>query len=267
MISGTTRVVAIIADPIAHVRTPQAFNLLMQRHACDAVMVPFNIKPDDFPAFMAAAPTIQSLVGLIVTIPFKETILPYCTDLTDSAQRVGAVNIVKFGPGASGGQRRRTGNNFDGEGFVGGLLEKGHSANGQRVYIAGAGGAAKAIAHALAEDGAAAIGIYNRTEARAAQLVAELRKYYPQLDVHVAQPVPDNYTLAINSTSLGLKAGDALPFALCRLPEIAVVAEVVMSTDLTPLLDSARQRGLAIHFGRHMMEVQLDRMAQFLGLI
>ncbi len=267
MISGATRVVAIIADPIGHVRTPQAFNALMQQRQCDAVMVPFNVKPDDFPAFMVAIPTIQSLVGLVVTIPYKEIILPYCTDLTDAARRVGAVNVVKFGDGASGAQRSRTGSNFDGVGFAGGLLAQGHVVAGQRVYIAGAGGAAKAVAHALAEQGAAAIGVYNRTEARAVQLVDELRQYYPQLDAHLASPTPDNYTLAVNSTSLGLKPGDALPFAVNRLPDTAVVAEVVMSADLTPLLASAQHRGLSVHFGRHMMAVQLDRIAQFLGLV
>jgi len=265
-ITGNTRVIAIIADPIGHVRTPQAFNALMAQHAVDAVMVPFNVRPEHFPQFIAAAPLIQSLAGLVVTIPYKETILAHCTALTDAAQRMGAVNIVRFGD-AQDGTRSVLGGNFDGAGFVGGLLAQGHAVQGKRVYLAGAGGAAKAIAHALAAEGIAALGIYNRSPERAEQLVRELRQYYPQLDAHLAGSAPVEYSLAINSTSLGLQAADPLPFAPDGLPPGAVVAEVVMKTDITPLLAKAAACGLAVHLGRHMLEVQIERMGQFLGLI
>lgn len=265
-ISGSTKVVAIIADPIGHVRTPPAFNGLMAQHGVDALMVPFHVHPQHFAQFITAAPLIQSLVGLVVTIPYKEVILPHCTALTESAQRMGAVNIVRFEPAPEGG-RRLLGGNFDGIGFVGGLLAQGHALKGRRVYLAGAGGAAKAIVHALAEEGVAAIGIYNRSAARAEQLVHELRQYYPALDAHLADAVPKNYTLAINSTSLGLQASDPLPFAPDGLPPGAVVAEVVMKTEITPLLAQAAACGFAVHFGRHMLEVQIERMGQFLGLI
>lgn len=265
-ITGNTKVVAIIADPIGHVRTPPAFNALMAQHEVDAVMVPFNVRPEHFAQFIAAAPLIQSLVGLVVTIPYKEIILEHCTALTESAQRMGAVNIVRFEDQPEGG-RRLLGSNFDGIGFVGGLLAQGHALKGRRVYIAGAGGAAKAIVHALAGESVAAIGIYNRSAARAEQLVRELRQCYPKLDTHLADATPQDYTLAINSTSLGLQASDPLPFAPDGLPPGAVVAEVVMKTDITPLLAKAGACGFAVHLGRHMMEVQIERMGQFLSLI
>jgi len=143
-ITGNTRVVAIIADPIGHVRTPQAFNALMAQRAADAVMVPFNVKPEHFARFIAAAPLIHNLVGLVVTIPYKETILAHCTGLTDAAQRMGAVNIVRLGDGQDGA-RSLLGGNFDGAGFVGGLLAQGHAVQGRRVYLAGAGGAPKRL--------------------------------------------------------------------------------------------------------------------------
>ena len=257
---------AIVADPIGHVRTPQAFNALMAQRGIDAVMVPFHVQPQDFAAFIAAAPLIRSLAGLVVTIPFKETILSHCTELTDAARRIGAVNIVRFAD-AGNGARSVVGNNLDGAGFVGGLLAQGHQVAGRRVYLAGAGGAAKAIAHALADHDIVALGIYNRSAARAEQLAQELRSHYPQLQVHLTDTAPADYTLAINSTSLGLNEGDPLPFSPDRLPAGAVVAEAVMKTEITPLLARAGERGLSVHFGRYMMEVQIERMAQFLELI
>jgi shikimate dehydrogenase len=265
-ISGKSRVVGIVADPIGHVRTPRAFNALMTRRGVDAVMVPFHVQPHNFAAFMGAAPLICSLAGLVVTIPYKETILSHCTELTDTARRIGAVNIVRFADAANGAGSV-VGNNLDGTGFVGGLLAQGHQVAGRRVYLAGAGGAAKAIAHALAEHGIAALSIHNRSAARAEQLAQDLRAHHPQLEVHLADAAPVDYTLAINSTSLGLGDGDPLPFSPDHLPVGAIVAEAVMKTDVTPLLARAAERGLAVHFGRHMMEVQIERMAQFLDLI
>jgi shikimate dehydrogenase len=265
-ITGNTRVVAIIADPIAHVRTPPAFNALMAQRDVDAVMVPFHVRPEHFTQFIMAAPLIQSLVGLVVTIPYKEIILEHCTTLTAAAQRMGAVNIVRFDDQSQGG-RSLSGSNFDGVGFTGGLLAQGHVLKGRQVYLAGAGGAARAIVHALAAEGVAAIGIYNRSPARAEQLVRELCQCYPELDAHLADAAPQNYTLAINATSLGLQAADPLPFAPDGLPPGAVVAEVVMKTEITPLLAQAAACGFAVHFGRHMLEVQIERMGQFLGLI
>nr|WP_219341872.1 MULTISPECIES: shikimate dehydrogenase [unclassified Herbaspirillum] len=273
IINGHTRVIGILADPIGHVRTPQAFNALMASNAINAVLVPLQVAPADLASVVAALARVRSMAGLIITIPHKESILSLCHELTDAARQVGAVNIVRFDAaeagqaGASGETGRRLiGSNLDGEGFVGGLLAQGHPLVGRRIYLAGAGGAGKAIAHALAGQGAGAIGVYNRSPERAPYLVAELRRYYPQLDAHVATAHPAHYTLAINSTSLGLNPDDALPFAVEGLPTDALVAEAVMKVELTPLLAAAQRRGLALHFGRHMMQAQLESMKQFLGL-
>lgn len=263
MINGETRVIGIVADPIGHVRTPERFNAYIARKSINAVLVPFHVRPEDFAGFIASLPAIRNLVGMVVTIPYKEIVLSCCTGVTDEARRIGAANVLRIGHEP----RTITGTNLDGEGFVQGLIGQGHGVDGTHVFIAGAGGAGKAIAHAMAQHGAASVGIYNRTESRALQLVEELRAHYPQLDAHVAGARPERYTLAVNSTALGLNAGEALPFSLDALPPGALVAEVVMNRDMTALLTDAAQRGHPIHFGRHMVDAQIDRMAQFLGLI
>lgn len=264
LIDGHTRVVGILADPIGHVRTPRAFNALMAAEAINAVLVPLHVGPEDFAAVVTALAKIHSMAGLIVTIPYKESMLALCDELTDAARQVGAVNILRFEAGSAG--TRMVGGNLDGAGFVDGLLAQGHAVRDRRAYLAGAGGAGKAIAHALAAHGVAAIGIHNRNAARGEQLVAELRRYYPQLDAHVAPAAPVNYDMAINSTSLGLDPRDVLPFSVAGLPSHALVAEAVMKVELTPLLAAAQAHGLQVHFGRHMMQAQIVGMKQFLGL-
>lgn len=263
MINGETRVIGIVADPIGHVRTPERFNAYIEHRSINAVLVPFHVRPDDFAGFIANLPTIRNLVGMVVTIPYKEIVLSCCTGVTDEARRIGAVNVLRIGHEP----KTITGTNLDGEGFVQGLIGQGHGVDGRRVFVAGAGGAGKAIAHALAQHGTASIGVYNRTESRALELVEDLRAHYPQIDAHVAGARPENYTLAVNSTSLGLSTGDARPFSLDGLPSSALVAEVVMNRDMTPLLKDAEERGHPIHFGRHMVDAQIDQMARFFGLL
>lgn len=262
MINGKTQVIGIVADPIDHVRTPERFNAYLRQSGCNAVLVPFHVRPHDFAGFVAGLSAIANLAGMVVTIPYKEAVVPYCTALTDAARRSAAVNILRIDPQA----RTLTGANLDGEGFVQGLLGQGHVIAGQRIYLAGAGGAARAIAHALASNGAAAIGIYNRTESRARQLVQELRGFYPRLDIQAVDATPKHYTLAVNATALGLQQGDPLPFALDRLHPDTLIAEVVMNPDITPLLAAASERGHPTHLGRHMVDAQIEHMARFLGL-
>lgn len=267
MINGQTRVVAIIADPIAHVRTPEAFNALMQHRGINAVLVPFHVNASHFDAFIKHVTTIQSLHGLIVTIPYKESVLAHCHQLSDAARRIGAANIIRFDRHPTEDGCTLSAHNLDGEGFVTGLITQGHDIKGKRVYLAGAGGAGKAIAHALADHSVDAIGIYNRSPERAHQLISELNHYYPHIHIHLADDQPTDYDYAINSTSLGLSEGDAHPFAIDHLPIHATVAEVVMKTKVTPLLEKAQRRGLKVHYGHHMMDAQIMRMASFFGFI
>lgn len=267
MINGQTRVVAIIADPIAHVRTPQAFNALMQHRNIDAVMVPFHVTARHFGKFIKHVATIQNLQGLVVTIPYKESVLAHCHHLSDAAQRIGAANIIRFDRHETQDDCVLSAHNMDGEGFVTGLMTQGHDIKDKRIYLAGAGGAGKAIAHALAEHHVETIGIYNRSPERAHQLISELTHYYPHINIHLADDQPTDYDYAINSTSLGLAEGDGQPFVVDHLPAHATVAEVVMKTKVTPLLDAAQKRGLNVHYGHHMMDAQIVRMASFLGLI
>lgn len=263
MISGKTCVVGIIANPIGHVRTPQVFNALMSSRQIDAVMLPMHVSATALELFMGGAKEIRNLAGLVVTIPHKEAILAYCSKLTSSAERVRAVNVVRFDRTSS----EVVGTNTDGEGFVAGLKAQGFQIQGQSAYIAGAGGAAKAIADALVDEGASALGIYNRTESRASELVARLRAEHPGIDIHLAGDAPQGYALAINATSLGLQDSDPLPFRLDHLSPTATVAEVVMNTDVTPLLCVAQKHGNPIHFGRYMLDGQVERIARFLGLL
>jgi len=259
MITGTTRLYAIIGDPIAHVRTPMAFNDYFSARNIDAVCLPVHIGRDDLPKGWAGLKSIANLDGFIVTAPHKAESARLCDSLEGVHTKV--VNTVRREPDGS-----FSGTLLDGRGFVSGLIKQGHQVRGRRFYMAGAGGAGTALAYALADAGAAALTIHNRTRSKAKKLVADVGEAFPGIDVRVGTADAGGHSVVVNATSLGLKSDDGHSFNLASADPSALVAEVVMKPDMTPLLIAAEKRGHTIHFGIHMLNSQLDLMMQFLGL-
>lgn len=258
MISGTTRIFAIIADPVAHVRTPQALNALFDRDGDDAVLVPLEIAATDLASGIEGLRAMRNLGGLVVTVPHKTAAAQLCDRLSERARVAGAVNVIRReADGVLAGDL------LDGEGFAVGLERAGVALAGKRVFLAGAGGAASAIAFALADRGVARLTISNRSPDKAEALVRKLASLFAGLALST-DAGPEDHDVAINATSLGLKPGDALAFDPERLSAGTLVADVVMQPEITALLEAAQSRGLIIHAGKRMLEGQLGEIKDFL---
>lgn len=258
-ISGATAITAILAHPVAHVRTPQMMNAHYDALGYDGVLVPLHVLPEDLATVVVGLRRMQNLRGFIVTVPHKEAILPLCDRLTDAAKEVGAVNAVRREADGS-----LTGGQFDGEGFIAGLRGAGHEVAGRAVFMAGAGGAGAGLAFAFARHGAARLTIHNRTRAKAEQLAARVRAAYPACDTRAGGADPAGHDLVVNATSLGMKEGDALPFDVTRLAPPMLAAEVIMTPEVTPFLAEATKRGCATHGGKPMLAAQIALLARFL---
>ena len=87
MITGQTRLIGIVADPIAHVKTPQVINKSTANQGLDVVCVPLHVHAKNLQKVLGGVGGFTNLQGLVVTIPYKESILEYCDDLTDIARR------------------------------------------------------------------------------------------------------------------------------------------------------------------------------------
>lgn len=260
-ITGTTRLFAILADPIHHVRTPQAVNAYAKARGYDGVLVPMHVKAEGLSDVVDALRRLDNLGGVIVTVPHKTAIAALCDELSSNARRIGAVNAVRRE--ADG---RLVGEMLDGAGFVRGLKVNGIDPSGIRAYLAGAGGAANAIAFALADAGVSSLTIANRTRAKAEDLKARLADAFPALPVEIGTPDPSGHDLVVNGTSLGLKDADALPFEAARLTPDQIVAEIIMQPEETAILAAAKARGCRTHPGRPMLAEQVALMCDFLGI-
>ncbi|MFK0091893.1 shikimate dehydrogenase family protein [Pseudomonas sp. NPDC090592] len=258
-ISGTTRVFAILADPVAQVKSPQAVNRMASERGENSVLVPMQVAPADLARVVEGLRAVQSIGGFVVTVPHKSAVVDYCDTVSDAVRQVGAANVVTRSTDG-----RLHGHNLDGLGFVAGLRLGGIEPAGLSVYLAGAGGAACAIAFALAQAGVRSLTVYNRTPAKARQLLERLAEAYPGLATAVGTDNPSEHDLVVNATSLGMREGDALPCDASRLEAGQVVAEIIMEPALTPLLQAAKRQGCQTHPGVSMMEGQLEMIFQTL---
>jgi shikimate dehydrogenase len=133
------------------------------------------------------------------------------------------------------------------------------------VLLLGAGGAARAIAFAMAAEGPAGLGIWNRTGERAARLVAEVKAAFPALEVAVSPADGRGFDLVVNCTSLGMHAGDPLPMDPASLAAEWGFIDIIAVRD-TELMQAARARGCRVVGGRPMAELQIEAQLRFFGL-
>ena len=262
-VTGTTRFFGTIAHPADHVRAPMVFNPIFAERGLDHVMVPIDAPPEALARVVAALRAIPNFGGMAVTIPHKMEIAGLCDTLGPEARLTGAVNAVRFDADGS-----MHGDNFDGAGFVAGLRHNGHDPSGKDVLMVGAGGAARAIALALCEAGVGRLRISNRTPRKADDIVAALADLAGHRQAETA--VGHNgagVDMIVNTTSLGLHDGDALPIALDAVDPDTLIAEIIMVPERTDWLADAEARGLATHYGRHMLDYQVDLIGGFIGAL
>lgn len=260
-ITGNTRLYGIVADPVSQVKTPQTMRKVFDKRGTDGVLVPMHVTPERLPDFVQGLRGVLNFGGMIATVPHKTAMVALCDDITPAARLVGAVNIVRRNADGS-----LSGDILDGQGFVGGLRQNGIEPRGLRVFLSGAGGAAKAIAFALADAGVAQLDLYNRTQEKAQDIITRLQAVYPAVLMAAVDASPAGYDLVINATSLGMRPDDAFPLDVSGLSAQQTVAEIIMTPALTPLLAAAQAKGCRIQYGLPMLECQIELMADFMGV-
>ena len=261
-IDGNTRLVGILANPIGHVRTPQLFNASAARQGLNATCIPCHVMDADLDAFIAGIPAMSNFLGMAVTIPYKERVVSACSELNESARQAGSVNAMRY----DREKRVWVGGNFDGEGFVGGMHERGHSLEGKRVLLLGAGGAAKPIAFAVARERPAELVICNRSNERAVELVENVHQAIPDVAITTGAADASRFDVVINATSLGLRDSDPLPVPAETLNPQTLVCEAVIREGDTRLLAEARKRSCSVHHGQYMLYGQIVQIARFVGI-
>jgi len=262
---GSTKIYGCLADPIDHVKAPTIFTSIFKEKNINAVMVPIHLDKDNLQNVIASLKNIKNFEGMTITIPHKTSITNLCDYLEQDAEFTQSVNWIKFDK-----DRKLIGNNFDGQGFVAGFLAQKFLIKNQKVCIFGAGGAAVSIACSLAKQKIKYLKIINRSVDKANELKKKLnvinKCLLVEVDNYKDNLLLNDFDIIINATSLGLHKNDKLPFDVSKTSPKAVIADIIMQPLETELLKQAKNLRRSVHYGKYMIENQIDLVGNFLDL-
>lgn len=260
MITGNTKLYVIIANPVLTVRTPEVLNEMLNRNNSDAVIVPIQVSPDNLESMVAAFRAMENLGGIVVSNPHKTAMSAWCDEVSAVARAIGSVNAIRREKDG-----RLIAEMFDGTGFIAGMRSQGLEPAGCKTLLIGGGGAAMAVAFALAQAGVASLAVTNPTRSIAQEIVTRVAEFCPATAIKVGGIDPTGYDLVINAVSLSLWEKGPAPIDMALLTPNMIVAETMMKPPDTPLLIAANEKGCTIHYGRHMLDNQLRLISNFIG--
>ena len=253
IVSGRTRVIGVIGDPIEHTRSPAMHNAALAALRLDAVYVPFHVTSSGLRAAVRAVRALD-LIGFNVTVPHKERIVSMLDGVTARVELTGAVNTV---------YRRGDevlGENTDIVGFLRALADAGFRPRGRRVLVIGAGGAARAVVAALHQGGARTILVANRGAARRRSLASHFTRAGASVETDglgclTDESVLGDVDLVVNTTSIGWHDERFPPLAVGASPKRCLFNDLVYGRK-TDFLDRARRAGRAVLDGQGMLLLQ-----------
>ncbi|MBI0539350.1 shikimate dehydrogenase [Roseomonas sp. KE2513] len=258
---GATRLYAVIGDPVTQVLAPRLMNRLFANESIDAVMVPVQASAERLSTVVEGLKSMGNCDGILVTIPHKFAVAHLVERRSGMVELTGAANALRRDP--DGGW---SADNFDGRGFVTGLLKAGQDLRSRPIILFGAGGAGVAIAAALLERGARELHVVDPVPGKAVALAARLSGRWPGAVNTPALPPLKNAAVVINATPLGLRAEDPLPFEPSALSPGTRVADIIMKPAETTLLREAASFGLPVQPGIHMLAEQIGLYREFFCL-
>jgi shikimate dehydrogenase len=254
IISGKTKICALIGDPVEHSMSPAIHNVAFREMGLDYVYVTFRVKAEDVPAAVEGMKALD-IRGLSVTMPHKVAVPKLLDKLDPLAEKIGAINTIVNDDGVL------TGYNTDATGFLQAMLERGFEPKEKNIVVLGAGGASRAVSFVLADRGAN-LTILNRLEEFdwAVELARRLSQAFGK-SVEALELNRDNLTKAIgkadilvNATSVGMDQNiNETPVPAELLKPGMVVYDIIYNPIKTKLLKEAESVGAEIISGVDML--------------
>ncbi len=238
---------AIIGHPVAQSLSPLIHGHWFREYHVEGTYGAVDIAPADLGVRFKSL-CDEGYSGFNVTMPYKQSVMTLCDAIDDTARAIGAVNTIVIS------NKRIEGRNTDAFGFIENLKKQqpGYDFKSKPVVVLGAGGAARAVIYGLLQEGVPEIRLSNRTRENAEILAHD----FPRVTVVDWDGRADSCVevgLLTNTTLLGMKGQAVLDMNLERLPDDAVVCDIVYKPLQTPLLQDAKARGLATVTGIGML--------------
>ena len=258
-ITGKTKLLGIIGNPVEHSLSPVMHNAAIASLGLDYVYVPFPVPPKELQAAIAGF-TAVDLQGFSITIPHKQEIMTYLTEITDDAVNIGAVNTVWRTP------QGWKGTNTDAFGFVAPLKTMERNWSQITPVILGSGGAARAVVAGLVNLGCAQIHVVGRNPDKIARFyqswqhspaIASLLKIHTWDNLPSLVPAAD---LLVNATPVGMSPNtDASPIdadLITKLKHDAIAYDLIYTPNPTKFLKLAQAQDAVTVDGLEMLVQQ-----------
>ncbi len=204
-INGKTRLCGLIGNPVEHTQSPVIHNTLADELGVNMAYLPFHVDNGQLETAIKGAYGLNVL-GMNVTVPYKNDVIPFLKDIDKMAENIGAVNtLVRI----EGGYK---GYNTDITGLIRAMKSDGVQVQNEEIIILGAGGVGRAVTFMCAANGAASVYLLNRSADKAESVAGEVNRLL-ETDCVKAMAISD-YTkligdcgrkyLVIQCTSVGL---------------------------------------------------------------
>ena len=248
-LSGNAKIAGVIGWPVAHSLSPRLHGYWLQTLGIDGAYVPLPVAPENISDALRALPKL-GFAGANVTVPHKEAALAAVDEVSEIANRIGAVNTLICKSDGT-----LYGDNTDAFGFIENLRAGAPSwrPDSGRALVLGAGGAARAVITALIDAGVTEISLSNRTLARADDVAQYIGGNVAVVPWEARDTAAEGVTLLVNTTTLGMTGKAPLKMDIRALADDAVVTDIVYAPLQTPLLASAHARGLTAVDGLGML--------------
>ena len=204
-INGKTRTCGLIGNPVEHTQSPVIHNTLAKELNINMAYVPFHVPSGQLEAAVKGAFALN-ILGMNVTVPYKNDVIPFLSDIDELAGKIGSVNtLVRTESGYKG-------YNTDITGLLRAMKSDGIMIKDEEVIILGAGGVGRAVAFMCAANGASKVYLLNRSVQKAESVAAEVSQAL-ETDCVTAMPLSaykelsqdgERRYLVIQSTSVGL---------------------------------------------------------------
>ncbi len=256
LIRGSTRLLGIFGNPLSHSYSPAMHNGGIQGLGLDLVYVPFPVETSGLANLLKALKAVGFL-GVNVTMPHKQSVVPLCDTISNISRVMGAVNTIVHRDG------KLHGTTTDPEGFINAFRDAGHSFDGKSVAILGNGGSARTIAFALALlTHARTATLVARAPEKSTDLIAEVKAAAPQFDIRAialddyatAQHTHGDFDVIVNTTPVGMHPNvSASPLPGDLLKPSQIVYDIVYNPEETALIQAARAKGCSTVGGLGML--------------
>jgi shikimate dehydrogenase len=257
-ITGSTKLLAVIGHPVSHSLSPLMHNAALTELGLDYVYVALPIAPDRLGEALTGLAAI-GVVGFSITIPHKQTVMPYLAEVSDLARAIGAVNTVwRTDAGWHG-------TNTDVAGFIAPLVSLDRDWFEATVVCLGNGGAARAVVAGAAQLGCRSIQVFGRSPEKLAQFQQswQASPIAANLSVHAWGDLASaigQADLIVNTTPIGMPPQiDASPLSPAETLAIragTIAYDLIYVPRPTQFLQQAQVQGAIAIDGLEMLVQQ-----------